>query len=862
MSHGQDRSPEGPPTPPQSEDAPSSESDLIAKAWRDAEGVIQRGAEPFHQRAAPPPPDAIPGYLLEREIHRGGQGVVYLASRQNTGRRVAIKVLRDGPFADAREVLRFEREMQVLSRLEHPNIVRIIDRGIAHGQHWFAMDYIDGPSLDRWLADGERSRDEILRVFQRICAAVQAAHLQGVVHRDLKPSNIRLDSSGEPHVLDFGLARASGDAHLLDRTVTGEFVGTPAWTSPEQLARDPSRIDQRTDVYLLGLLLFKLLTGRSPGELSRHREELIAALKVAPPAPSSIRRGVDGELDTIVATCLAPERERRYQSVHALAQDIEHYIRGEPIDARRDSRWYLLRIFVRRYRGPLAAALFAVVAVTALSILSTAQWVRAERAAASERQAWQEAEAERQARAASEAAAQRNAAMFEAASELFIDDLLDASDPIEGEQDSRVAEVLARGAERIAERFTDSQIQAQFHARFGRTFKSLRQWDAAVEHLSQAIDRLSSDPSLDATRAALLEDLGFALVRSGKAKESLAVQERALALRQSLQPAPSLLTAKSLLGVASAHAGLGALDQAVAADREALAILSDPKVIVASDHPLPVELERARAQANLALHLRRAAERSKDPAQRTQLLAESAALGQEVVTTFEKHPLRGPEHPISLQARNNLAMCLREQGEAEAAIREWEATIERWRSRQPPGQPLPLTAATPLYNLSATLAYRMEAPDRALPAAVEVVEIRRRVLRPDHVELARALSLLAFCQAEAAPAPAATPAALRAASFSADRLLATAQSLALLEQCAAIHGLQPGGRVPALVRALRARCLLRFNDSRGEPARDPARRDELLAELTEAVREMERDLPVDDVLRRTALRWLAEASAP
>jgi tetratricopeptide (TPR) repeat protein/predicted Ser/Thr protein kinase len=849
-----DQNPEPPPPEKpngsRSEDLPSAESDLIAVARRDAERLIRRGAEPFHQRSAPPPSDAIPGYVLEREIHRGGQGVVYLALRQSTGRRVAIKVLRDGPFADAREVLRFEREMQVLSRLEHPNIVRILDRGIAHGQHWFAMDYIDGPSLDRWLSDGERSRADVLRVFQRICAAVQAAHLQGVVHRDLKPSNIRLDSSGEPHVLDFGLARSGGDAHLLDRTVAGEFVGTPAWTSPEQLARDPSRIDQRTDVYLLGLILFKLLTGRSPGELSRHREEMIAALKVAAPAPSSVRRGIDGELDTIVGTCLAPEQDRRYQSVHALAQDIEHYLRGEPIDARRDSRWYLLRVFVRRYRGPLAAVLLTGSAVTALSALSTTQWIRAERAAASERRAWREAEEEREARASSEAAAQRNAAMFEAASELFIDDVLDASDPLEGDEEMRIAEVLARGADRIGERFTDPRIQAQFHARFGRTFKSLRQWDSAIEHLTLALGRLPPEPSVDEERATLLEDLGFALVRSGKAKQSLEVQREALALRKSLQPQPSLQAAKSLLGVASAQAGLGALEEAIAADREALSMLSGPALHVASDHPTPIELERARAQANLALHLRRLAERRMDAQQRAELLAESAALSQEVVATFERHPLRGPEHPVTLQARNNLAMCLRERGQTDAAIGEWQRAIQGWRSRQPSDQPLPLSAATPLYNLAATYAYRVAAPAQALELADEVLQIRRTLLRPDHVEVARALSLLAFCVAESggAAGPAGGP----------GPLLSTAQAVALLEQCRSIHAQQPGGRIPALVSALQARCLLRFTD----PSRDPAGHRTQLAALTAAVKELERDLPEGDRLRSTVSRWLAEVEPP
>lgn len=196
---------------------------------------------------------ALSGYEIVREVHRGGQGVVYQAVQQATKRNVAIKVLSQGPFASAAGRTRFEREVETLARVRHPNIVTIHDSGTVLGSSYLVMDFIAGQSLDEYLARGVHSVRETLRLFLKICQAVHAAHLRGVIHRDLKPSNIRVDAAGEPHVLDFGLAKLMpgsleepGPAAV---TVTGQFVGSLPWASPEQAEGLQDQIDLRTDVY-------------------------------------------------------------------------------------------------------------------------------------------------------------------------------------------------------------------------------------------------------------------------------------------------------------------------------------------------------------------------------------------------------------------------------------------------------------------------------------------------------------------------------------------------------------------------------------------------------------------------------------
>jgi tetratricopeptide (TPR) repeat protein/tRNA A-37 threonylcarbamoyl transferase component Bud32 len=357
--------------------------DLIAQARRQVEQLD--GSQPLEKQF-------LRGYELIREIHRGGQGVVYLAHHQATRRDVAVKLLREGPFAGTAERARFEREVHVLASIKHPHIVAIHDSGVACGCFYYVMDYIPGLPLDAWAdhvrrsaevtgrrssTGRERSRlERLIRPFIKISEAVNAAHRRGIIHRDLKPTNIRIGDDNEPFVLDFGLAKlASSDAdtnETPDLTATGQFLGTIHWASPEQVAGTSGHADIRSDVYALGLMLYRALTGRMPYQIGATLPEMIRVITQAEPSqPSVVTKDVDRDLETIVLKCLSKDPDRRYQTAGDLSDDLRRYLGGEPIAARRDSGWYLLRMFAHRHRWAVGVTT-AFVALLAASSLTMA----------------------------------------------------------------------------------------------------------------------------------------------------------------------------------------------------------------------------------------------------------------------------------------------------------------------------------------------------------------------------------------------------------------------------------------------------------------------------------------------------------
>ena len=326
--------------------------------------------------------DSIPGYQIGRKLSEGGQGVIYLAFQKSTRRKVAVKMMRKGPFASQSDKARFDREVQILARLHHPNIVAIHDSGTAAGGHYFIMDYIAGQSLDEYMRspDGPGSIKETLRLFEKICSAVNAPHLAGIIHRDLKPSNIRIDNDGEPYILDFGLAKVSlSDSEVSMMTMTGQFVGSLPWSAPEQAGGTSDKVDVRTDVYSLGVILYQMLTDQFPYEVTGNmRDVMDRIMRAEPRRASELRREINDEVDTIVLKCLCKERERRYQSAGELARDIQHYLNGQPIEAKRDSIGYLMRKQLVRHKAPVAVVVGFVAVILIGLVTSLTLWRRAE----------------------------------------------------------------------------------------------------------------------------------------------------------------------------------------------------------------------------------------------------------------------------------------------------------------------------------------------------------------------------------------------------------------------------------------------------------------------------------------------------
>ncbi len=429
------------PTPGGSGEGSDREDRLIdaarAQANRPGSGTPRgtSGARGFE----PPPSLALPNYEIVREIHRGGQGTVYLAIQKGTKRKVAIKVMHAGSVEGGRfttrDRARFDREVQILGQMAHPNIVAIHESGITQGgAFYFVMDYISGQTLDAWMKAEGRTIEETLRLFGRICDAVNAAHLKGVIHRDLKPGNIRVDNAGTPFVLDFGLAKvATGEVddstRLRVMTMTGQFVGSLPWASPEQAEGSPNKIDIRTDVYSLGVILFQMLTGgQFPYRvIGNMRDVLDNILRAEPARPSTVRRQINNEVETIVLKCLSKERERRYQSAGELGRDVGRYLAGDPIEAKRDSGWYVIRKTLRRRRGVAGVVVLFTLSMIAWGASMSALYGRASRA---ERAAVAALEGERTAREGERAERERAEANFESVRGLARTMIVDFNDDI------------------------------------------------------------------------------------------------------------------------------------------------------------------------------------------------------------------------------------------------------------------------------------------------------------------------------------------------------------------------------------------------------------------------------------------------
>jgi serine/threonine protein kinase/tetratricopeptide (TPR) repeat protein len=335
-------------------------------------------------------------YRVVREIGRGGMGAVYLAERADGQyqQRVALKVIKRG--MDTEQVLtRFRAERQILASLDHPNIARLLDGGSTdQGVPFFAMEYIEGEPVDAWCTRREVSVEDRLRLFLQVCGAVAYAHQNLVVHRDIKPLNILVTADGAPKLLDFGIAKVLHEGvEQATSTVTGMRLLTPEYASPEQI--EGHHATTVSDVYALGVVLYELLTGRSPYRIrSRTPVDVVEAVRTTDPErPSAVggteklRRRLRGDLDTILLTALRKEPARRYPSVEQFAGDVRRHLDGLPVRARPDTFRYRAGKFVRRNRVLVAAAALLALALVGGTAATAyqAQQARAAQAVAERR---------------------------------------------------------------------------------------------------------------------------------------------------------------------------------------------------------------------------------------------------------------------------------------------------------------------------------------------------------------------------------------------------------------------------------------------------------------------------------------------
>ncbi|MCX6953210.1 MAG: serine/threonine-protein kinase [Verrucomicrobia bacterium] len=379
-----------------------------------AEDFLERS--PTVRPAEPAFPEEQPGdrigrYTLLKKVGEGGCGVVYLAEQtEPVRRRVALKVIKLG--MDTKQVIaRFEAERQALAMMDHPDIARVFDAGSTDtGRPFFVMEFVDGAPMTKFCDDHSLPMDARLDLFARVCVALQHAHQKGVIHRDLKPSNILVamhDGVPAPKIIDFGIAKATSGRLTEETLVTGfdQFIGTPAYMSPEQAELRELDIDTRSDVYSLGVLLYELLTGRPPydtGSLVRAGIEEIRRIirEVDPPRPSTrvstlafadratvarLRQAAPlqltsvlrGDLDWIVMRCLEKDRDRRYGTASELADDVRRHLRSEPVFARPPTTAYRVQKFVARNRLVCASAAAVAAALIIGTVVSVRQAVRA-----------------------------------------------------------------------------------------------------------------------------------------------------------------------------------------------------------------------------------------------------------------------------------------------------------------------------------------------------------------------------------------------------------------------------------------------------------------------------------------------------
>lgn len=486
-----------------------------------------------------PPGTRIGEYTVVRTLGEGGMGRVLEVQQAHPRRRVALKLLRQEALS--RSMLqRFDHEVRILGEMQHEGIARIHAAGRTDGkppQPFFTMELIEGSPLTEYAQKHRLSTRDRLKLIATVCDAVQYAHQRGVVHRDLKPANILVTDGGKPKIVDFGIARiADSDmaANTL-RTATGQIIGTLPYMSPEQVSGDPGKVDSRTDVYAIGVILYEMLSGSLPHDLTKR--SLPDAARVVQessiPRLGTRDRTLRGDVETIVAKALEKDPERRYASASELAADIRRYLADQPIIARPTSAVYQLRKFASRHRAAAISAIAIGLTLIGATIFSSIYAIRAERARVEAVRVGEEADRARK-------EAERQADIADAINEFLNKDLLASVAPTGSGRagrgkDVRMSEVLNEATRRIdaagqpGGAFADQpEVEAAIRLTLGRTLMRLGDVDAAYPQLVKSYDlRKASLGEANANTMASAIALGGVLFLQNRLDESAEVFQRA-----------------------------------------------------------------------------------------------------------------------------------------------------------------------------------------------------------------------------------------------------------------------------------------------------------------------------------------------
>ena len=683
---------------------------------------------------APPPgedaeaaPDAtrlagtsIGPYRVVREIGRGGMGVVYEAEQQQPRRPVALKVILGGRHIDAEAVRMFQREADSLARLRHPSIASIYQSGSTEdGQHFFAMELVQGRTLSEHLEAGggattRRDLRRRLATFRKICAAVAYAHQRGVIHRDLKPSNILVlprqadgtDDAPDIKVLDFGLARITDPEAEAVTAVTaiGRIQGTLPYMSPEQVRGRRDDVDVRTDVYSLGVIAYRMLTGRLPYHLD-GADFPEAARIVCEVAPRPLRPAAGGrvkfdhDLEVIVLRALEKEPGRRYASVAALDEDLGRYLAGQPILARPPSAAYQIRKLVARHRLPFATAAMALIALLGFAVVTTMQ--------------------------ARRIAAERDRANREARTALKISDFLiglfAVSDPNQSRGNTVTArEILDKGFEKIGKELADEpEVQARLMGAMGNVYANLGLFREAGPILEQAFEtqrRLLGDENLDTLRS--MQSLAFHYAEVGRTSEAKPLWTRLVAVRRRLQGEEHPDTLLAMSGLVEVYRREGRYAEGEELARQ---VLEARRRVSGEDAYLTIA-----SMGNLAnFHAM------------TRRWDEAEPLYREALEKARR--VLGENHPTTNVTAGNLADVYRQQhrfAEAEQIDRE---TLDRLRRTVGEDHPFTMSAEYRLAGL-----YDVQGRHADAEAIYrDVLVRRRRVLGEDHYDTLMSVNALA-----------------------------------------------------------------------------------------------------------------------